>query len=80
MNHTFQNEAPESGYQNTWEIGDAQYGKGKSIFSTKKIRFYMKSRGGKSYSRLQMRFMPFLKKGGVVEIYSESNTTGSRDL
>jgi len=76
----YMNEAPEAGYQPTWMIeskkDDENY-----IYDSHVINFYLKSRGGKSYARIKLEFLPYYPNGvGKIHIRSWLNPTGSRNL
>lgn len=75
----FMNEAPNEGYIPSWDIS---FKKGAPGFRTEvEKHFYVKSRNGKAYSKVEMRFLPYYKDDvDVIEIKAWLNPNGSRNL
>lgn len=76
---TFMNMAPESGYSRTWDITLNKHAHDYKRELEK--HFYIKSRSGKAYSKVKMRFLPYYKDDvDVIEIEAWLNPNGSRNL
>jgi uncharacterized protein YegP (UPF0339 family) len=76
---TYMYQAPEDGYSSVWEFGhnneDSDYE------SKKHVDFYLKSRNGQVYARLNMELIPFYNnKYSVIYTSYLANPTGSRSL
>jgi len=74
----FMNEAPKFGYQKKWRLemkaDDSDY-----QFEAKR-KFYLKSRNGKVYGRLEFEFIPIYNDQSVINARWWLNPNGSRNL
>ena len=75
----FMNEAPDEGYEPSWNISFKK-GAGGFLHRIEK-HFYLKSRSGKSYSKVIMIFWPYYRADAdAIEIKAWVNPNGSRNL
>ena len=75
----FMNEAPNEGYEPSWNISFKKGALGYKSRSEK--HFYLKSRSGKSYSKVKMIFWPYYRADAdAIEIKAWVNPNASRNL
>lgn len=74
----FMNEAPESGYQRDW-IFEMKRSNPNYRFQVSK-KFYLKSRDGKVFGRLEFDFIPIYNEQSVINAKWWLNPNGSRNL
>ena len=74
----FMNTAPEEGYKRLWSI---HYNKNSSDYHPRENKkFYLKSKGGKHYSRLEVELIPYYRTHSAMGIKYWLNPNGSRNL
>jgi len=77
-NDLFMNEAPEGGYESVWSL---EMKKSEPDYQRDaKRKFYLKSRNGKVFGRLEFEFIPLYNKDSVIDAKWWLNPNGSRNL
>lgn len=74
----FMNEAPEEGYKGSWQI---RFTKDSPDYQSRvNKKFYVKSKGGNHYSRIEVELIPHYRTHSAMGIKYWLNPNGSRNL